>query len=736
MKRPAYPVKTKNSKKTSQVGTRKKVKSPHQKRPSPEISIQPKRFLNREIGWLRFNERVLAQASDSRWPLLERVKFLSIYTSNLDEFFMKRVGGLKRQVAFGVSSKSRDGLTAQQQLNLIPQIVRSQILDQANIYKKEILPELSKNGIFLLRWSQLTVREKSLAHEYYQKNVFPILTPLAVDPGHPFPFISNLSISLGITLKHPEHNERLFARVKVPQVLPQWVQVEENRFVSLIAIIQENLNDLFPEMDVLNVMPFRLTRNADVTRDEEGAEDLLELIEEELRLRRFAEVVRLEHGPNPDAWMLDFLVNELKIGSGDVYELPAELDFTGLNLIADLQVASLRFKPHNAVVPLAFQTDDPNVFFEGIRNRDLLVHHPYESFAQTVEKFIRISAEDPKVLAIKMTLYRTGDNSPFIKALIAAAESGKQVVCLVELKARFDEERNIFWAQALENSGVHVVYGIVGFKTHAKTALVVRKEDEGLKSYVHIGTGNYNSSTSKIYTDLGLFTAKPEITSEVVEFFHYLTGRSRKRDYKYLLIAPVNMFQSFIDAIRKEVAHAKAGRPAEIICKMNSLEEGSLSDELFMASQAGVKVRLIVRGFCGFRPGVKGLSENIEVTSIIGRFLEHSRIFYFRNGSEDSVDGMFYFGSADWMGRNLHARVEAITPVLDPDLKMRLWHLLDYCLVEQRLAWRLLEDGTYKRVNPHANEKTVHEKLIDWTREDYEQQMRKIKVNAADSESE
>lgn len=659
-------------------------------------------FTNREIGWLNFNRRVFLEAEDSRTPLLERLKFLSICTSNLDEFFMKRVGGLKRQVAFGISPKSSDGKTPVQQLAEIRKLAQVAIVDQANCFIKTLKPALAEKKIFIVKWKDLSDSEKAQAQKFYMKNVFPVLTPLSVDPGHPFPFISNLSTSLGVVLKAPNSEEKLFARVKIPQVLSNWIRVEtgsfdEYKFVSLLEVIQEHIKDLFPSMQVLSIMPFRLTRNADITRDEEDAEDLLEMIEEELRQRRFAEVVRLEHGPKPDPWILKFLMDELELTEDDIYEHAGELDFVGLSTIADLPIPSLRFENWSPAVPAQFLDEDPTQIFNVIRVSDQLLHHPFESFSATIEKFIRAAAEDPKVLAIKMTLYRTGDNSPFIKNLIRAAEMGKQVVCLVELKARFDEERNIYWAQALENAGVHVVYGIVGLKTHAKTALVVRQEVEGLKCYAHIGTGNYNVATARFYTDFGLLTAKEEITSELVEFFHYLTGRSLKNDYKHLLVAPVNMFQKFRLMIEREIEHVRAGRPGHIIAKMNNMEENDISIALYNASQQGVDIDMMVRGFCCLRPGVKGMSEKVRVMSSIGRMLEHSRVFYFRNGAQDPIDGDFYIGSADWMYRNLHARVECIVPILDRALKEKLWEALQAYLKDQRMTWDMASDGSYQQ---------------------------------------
>lgn len=686
---------------TIKISSKKPRSKPRRK---PKVIEHPRsssiEFTNREIEWLHFNRRVLHEAEDARTPLLERMRFLAISDSNLDEFFMKRVGGLKRQVAAGISAKSADGKSPQEQLRLIREFVVQMMKDQAACYQK-LRKELKEKSVELLNWGELTSAEQEQLRIYYKKNVFPVLTPLSVDPGHPFPFISNLSMSLGVTLKHPEQEEKLFARIKIPKNkdgLPQWIRVsaesDRYRYVSLTEVITHNLGDLFPSMQVLDVMPFRITRNAEFDGGDDEAEDLLEMIAEELRQRRFAEVVRIEHGPNPDPWMLRFLTDELELSEQDIYEHPGELDYSDLTVIADLPRPSLRYTPHQPVVPLAF-LDETQSVFNVIKSADQLVHHPYESFSATVDRFIREASVDPKVLAIKMTLYRTGDNSPFVRSLIRAADAGKQVVCLVELKARFDEQRNIYWAQALENAGVHVVYGIVGLKTHAKMALVVRQETEGIRCYAHIGTGNYNVGTSRLYTDLGLLTTREEITSEVVEFFHYLTGRSLKKNYNHLLIAPVNMFSRFKEMIERETAHAKAGRPAHILMKCNNMEENDISLALYDASKAGVDVDLIVRGFASLRPGVKGMSDRIRVISIIGRFLEHSRIFYFRNGAQDPLDGEFYIGSADWMYRNLHARVEAVVPILERSLKEKLWEIFQLSLKDQRQAWDMKPDGSY-----------------------------------------
>lgn len=678
-------------------------------------------FTNREIGWLHFDERVLHEAVDPRTPLLERARFLAISDSNLDEFFMKRVGGLKRQVAAGITPKSSDGKTPQEQLTEIRRFVVGTMLKQAKCFAT-LTQEMARQGIHLSRWKDLKDAERESLRAYYKKNIFPVLTPLSVDPGHPFPFISNLSTSLGITLKHPEQEERLFARIKIPKKkdgLPQWIRLESSgpeihRFVSLTEVISENLADLFPSMQVLGVMPFRITRNADFDRDDDEAEDLLQAIAEELRQRRFAEVVRIEHGPNPDPWMIAFLKEELELSDDDMYEHPGMLDYSDLLMLADLDRPELKFPPHQPVVPLPF-VDEGQPIFSLLKVSDQLVHHPYESFSATVERFIREAAADPKVLAIKMTLYRTGDNSPFVRALIRAADAGKQVVCLIELKARFDEERNIYWAQALENAGVHVVYGIVGLKTHTKAALVVRQEAEGIRCYAHVGTGNYNVQTSRFYTDIGLLTARDEITSEIVEFFHYLTGRSLKKNYQHLLVAPVNMFSRFKEMIERETAFAKAGKPARIIAKCNNMEENDLSLLMYEASRKGVDVDLIVRGFACVRPGVPGMSDRLRVVSIIGRFLEHSRIFYFRAGAADPLDGEFYIGSADWMYRNLHARVEMIVPIWDRALKERLWEVLQLALDDKRQAWDMKADGSY--VQRSSTEAGLHATLVQLTKQ-------------------
>lgn len=681
-------------------------------------------FFNREISWLEFNLRVLHEALDERTPLLERVFFLSIFNSNLDEYFQKRVGGLKRQIAAGIMGTGPDGLSARETLSQIRTAVLNMLELQAKAFTEDIRPALAEEGIHLLKWAELTESERAYAAKYFRLNMFPVLTPLAVDPGHPFPFISNLSTSLGVMLHSPGESdgELQFARVKVPRVLPKWILLQDGaatdssnnttaisdgvmRFVHAQDVIMHHLEELFPGMQIESVMPFRITRNADTERDEEDAEDLLELIEQELRDRRFAPVVRLEIGPTREEKMIRFLMNELELDDADVYCNPAELDYTDLSPVFSLNIPRLKYRPWSSVVPTRLRDVEADIFTV-IRQGDVLVHHPYESFTASVERFIRTAASDPKVMAIKQTLYRTSSDSPFIPELIRAAEAGKQVICLVELKARFDEERNIQVAQMLEKAGVHVVYGLVGYKTHTKTAMVVRQESDGMRTYCHIGTGNYNSKTAGLYTDLGLLTCDPAITDEIIELFHYLTGRSQKKNYNKLLVAPINMRDRFEQMIDREIQHCEAwkqrgGDPGDpnrprIVAKMNSLEDRKMCRKLYEASQAGVSIDLIVRGFCCLRPGIAGMSENIRVTSVIGRFLEHSRIFHFHNAGQ----GEYYIGSADWMYRNLNNRVECITPIEQPHLQDRLRLILDVMLNDRRQCWEMQPDGSYVQRKP------------------------------------
>lgn len=690
------------------VRKKRKVKNLEHPKSSAEM------FNNREIGWLNFNLRVLHEAQDKKNPLLERIKFLAISSSNLDEFFMKRVGGLKRQIAYGLTPKSSDGQTPKKQLQMIAKslnpmlVLQSQQLDHFRI-------ELAQKGCEIVQYKSLKPSDKKFLKEYFSKQIFPILTPLSVDPGHPFPFISNLSVSLGVSLSLTNSNddEKTFARVKIPKLVDQWIQIDEsNRYIHVIEVVKAHIADLFPQMKVRGTIVFKVTRNADSDREDDDTEDLLSMIEEELRQRRFAEIVRLEFssgtgvsGPTiTDPWLKTFLIKELELKEEDVYDMPAEFDLVDLPLlVSQLHWPKEKYSSWSPVVPqvLSEQTS----IFDQIKKHDILIHHPFESFTATVERFIAEAASDDQVLAIKMTLYRTGDNSPFIRALIDAAASGKQVVCLIELQARFDEHRNIIWAQELESAGVHVVYGVVGLKTHAKTCLVVRKEEKSVRTYAHIGTGNYNEGTARFYTDVGLLTCDERVTSELIELFNYLTGKSMKTDYQHLLLAPVNMFQKFKDLIAREAEHAKNKRPAHIMAKFNNMEENDISLSLYEASQVGVSVQLIVRGFCCIKPGVKKISDKVEVQSTIGRFLEHSRIFYFRNGMENPVDGDFFIGSADWMYRNLHARVEAIAPIYDKHAKEKLWDILQAYWNDQAQSWQMKSDGSYvkKQVTDHKH---------------------------------
>ncbi len=691
-------LKTKSKKKDPKKPVFKKAKQRKRKSKNFEHSFTSEDlFTNREVGWLNFNFRVLSEAQDLQNPLLERAKFLAISSTNLDEFFMRRVGGLKRQIAYGLSPKSSDGQTPKKQLSMIAKSLAPMLALQVEIFQK-IRFEMQVHGCQVISFAQATPADKKFLKNYFASQVFPILTPLSVDPGHPFPFISNLSTSFGVSLVYPQNpDEKVFARVKIPKLIDQWVRIENTpRIIHINEIVRAYIEDLFPSMRVLGTVLFKVTRNADSDREDDDAEDLLATIEEELRQRRFAEIVRVEFGQCTDVWLREFLIRELDLKEEDLSQLSCDFDLADFHpLVGLLDWPKLKYQPWSPVVP--HQITQTVSIFEQISAHDIFLHHPFESFSESVERFISEASNDPAVLAIKMTLYRTGDNSPFIKALIRAAEQGKQVVCLIELKARFDEERNIFWAQELENAGVHVVYGIVGFKTHAKAALVVRRENNKVKTFVHLGTGNYNVSTSRFYTDVGLLTANEKITNEVLEFFNYLTGKSLKTDYQHLLIAPINMFTKFKELIMREADHAKNKRPSQIIFKFNNMEEVDISRALYEASNAGTHITMIVRGFCCLKPGIKGLSANIQVQSTLGRFLEHSRIFYFRNGQADPVDGDFYIGSADLMYRNLHNRVEVITPLLDRTIKEKVWELLQLYLKDQKQSWLMQSDGSYVR---------------------------------------
>ena len=679
----------------------------------------PARFLNRDFEWLEFNRRVLDMANDSGTPLLERIRFLSIFSSNLDEFFMKRVGSLRDQIEQGRAGPVVESLTPAQQFAGIRERVVAMAKSQANTLKNELLPALREKQIDLLKWDGLNIDEQNEARAWFRHNVFPILTPLAVDPGHRFPFISNMSVSLGVMLQRPGESEQLFARVKVPEIPSRLYCVPgTRRWIPLQDIIEHNLDELFPGMEILKVLPFRVTRNAEIDSDNDDADDLLEAIQQQLRERRFARVVRMEIPSDANPRILKFLMDELEIDEADIYEADGLLEYGALNEIADLDDAPLHFSPWTPLKPPQVGHGNYDIFAR-IRKGDVLLHHPYESFEASIEHFIEQAAKDPKVLCIKQSLYRTSGDSPFITSLIQAAESGKQVAVLVELRARFDEARNIRWARKLEDAGVHVAYGVVGLKTHTKTALVVRQEADGIRCYGHIGTGNYNSKTARLYEDIGLLTCDAQITEDLTGLFNYMTGRSRQRDYLRLLIAPVAMKKRFVQLIEQEIELTKPEMPGRIIAKMNQLEDRGIMDALYRASQAGVQIDLIVRGFCCLRPDVPGLSDNIRVRSVVGRFLEHSRIFWFQAGKKNPLDGEMFIGSADWMYRNLQTRVEAATPILLLEHRARLWDVIQTCLNDCRQSWQMRGDGTYERIRWEQLDPTdpraigVHQHLIN-----------------------
>ncbi|MDW8147293.1 MAG: polyphosphate kinase 1 [Roseiflexaceae bacterium] len=670
-------------------------------------------YFNRELSWLEFNRRVLEEAMDERHPLLERVKFLSIFSTNLDEFFMIRVAGLKQQVAAGVVTRSPDGMTPAEQLAAIRRAVIPLIEQHRACWLDDIRPKLCQQGIHVLDYHELTPEQRAQCTEYFEREVFPVLTPLAIDPAHPFPHISNLSLNLAVVINDPEEGE-LFARVKVPAVLPRFVPIEgghcnspedippERRhcFTWLEQVITANVSSLFPGEDVVECYLFRITRNADMEIEEEEADDLLRVIEEGVRQRRFGAVVRLQVQPNMPERVRSLLLHHLKLTPDDVYEMRGPLGLSDLMQLTKIDRPDLKDPPFYPVLPAPLQhARSSEEIFAAIRQHDILLHHPFHSF-QPLVTLIEAAAEDPNVLAIKQTLYRVGSNSPIVKALMHAREQDKQVTVLVELKARFDEENNIIWAKQLERSGVHVVYGLVGLKTHAKLALIVRREHDGLRRYVHLGTGNYNATTARIYTDLGLLTARPDIAADVSELFNHLTGYSRQRHYRKLLVAPVSMRECLERLIEREIGHAQAGRPARLIFKCNSLVDKKMIDLLYRASQAGVTIDLIVRGICCLRPGAPGMSERITVRSIVGRFLEHSRIYYFENDGNPDI----YLGSADLMERNLDRRVETLFPIETPALKEEIRHLLGVYLRDTSRARILMPDGSYVRARPRDGE--------------------------------
>jgi polyphosphate kinase len=669
--------------------------------------VAPDELLNRELSWLEFNARVLHEAFDERNPLLERLKFLAIFATNLDEFYMVRVAGLRRQLAAGVSAPAADGLTPQAQLAAIEEGVRELLAQQRRCLHDLLLPALAREDIRLVRMEELAPEEWSLLDDFFEAQVFPVLTPLAVDPGHPFPYISNLSLSLAVCVRDPAEGEEHFARVKVPKSLPRWVAFgRERQFVPLEQVIGANLPSLFPGMEVLSWHAFRLTRYNDLELSNlDDSEDLLASVEKQVFERRFGEVVRVEVQDGMPPALSALLLEELRDESGpealplterDLQTAGPLLELGDLMTIAQLDVPALRDPPLTPRTPPELR-DPTRSIFNVMRERDILVHHPFDSFAASVEEFLTAAARDDLVVAIKLTLYRTSGDTAIVRALTEAAQRGKQVAVLVELQARFDEAANIGWARTLEDYGVHVAYGLEGLKTHSKTALVVRRDPDGLlRRYVHVGTGNYNSKTARLYTDIGLLTVRSPIAADLSDLFNLLTGFSRQRSYRRLLVAPANMRARFLELIAREIAHARAGRPAYVVAKMNAIVDPELIGAVYEASRAGVAVDLVVRGICCLRPGVPGLSERVRVVSIVGRFLEHSRIFYFHNDG----DPEYFIGSADWMPRNLDRRVEAIAPVEDHRLQRRLRSLLAVCLNDNRQAWDLMPDGEYVQRQP------------------------------------
>ena len=658
-----------------------------------------RRFLNRELSWLAFNERVLALAEDRSVPLLERAKFLAIFSQNLDEFFQVRVAGLMEQVAAGLHAGTSDGTSPAQQLTAIRERVVELVGRQAHVFLDDVVPALAAVGIRLSSWDELDDDDEKFLVDTFEKRIFPVLTPLAVDPGHPFPYISNLSLNLALSLRDPVTGERRFARVKVPNLLPRFVVMPDGeRFVPLEQVIAAHLDQLFPGMQVEAHHSFRVARNADLTLEEEEADDLLAAVEIELRRRQFGRAVRLEISDDMSAEVRELLQQELDLGERDTYSLVGPLDLGGLWSVHALDRPELKDPTFQRVTQARLDGGEDGVdIFAAMREGDILVHHPYDSFRTSVEEFIRQASVDPHVLAIKMTLYRTSGESPIVRSLIRAAERGKQVAVLVELKARFDEGANIEWAKALETAGVHVVYGLVGLKVHSKTALVVRDESDGVRRYCHIGSGNYNSRTARTYEDVGLLTADDAVGADLSQLFNYLTGYGRDVRYNRLLVSPHTTRSGIERLIRAEIDAAREGRPAAITLKMNSLADARLIDALYEASQAGVEVDLIVRGICCLIPGVPGLSERIRVRSIVGRYLEHSRIFRFANGAGPGSP-QFLIGSADLMPRNLDRRVEAVVPVEDPSLQDRLAEILEVDLADDTLAWELGADGEWRHV--------------------------------------
>jgi polyphosphate kinase len=669
--------------------------------------FDPYLYINREISWLQFNDRVLAMAADPEVPLLERLKYLAIYSSNLDEFFMVRVAGLRDQVEAGIVTRGSDGWTPSETLEAIAKHVGPAIEYRARVFLDHVSPAMAEAGIRIADMADLGKQDLDFVREYFQREVFPVLTPLAVDPSHPFPYISNLSLSLAVTVRDPGTARDRFARVKVPGILPRFVPLGDGAtFVPLEQVVASHLDKLFPGMDVVEAHPFRVTRDADIELAEDEADDLLIAVEQELRRRRFGAVVRLEVAATMPDHVVRLLQRELEVDDDSVVTEEGPLNLGDLmGLVSSLDRPELAYEPWvGTTQPRLLATEEDGVnLFATLREGDLLVHHPYDAFSSSVQRFIEQAADDPDVLAIKQTLYRTDGDSPIVNALIHAAETGKQVAVLVEVKARFDEASNIGWARALEQAGTHVAYGLVGLKTHSKTALVVRRERGGIRRYVHIGTGNYNAKTARLYTDLGLLSCDEDLGADLTDLFNSLTGYARGGRYRKLLVAPRGLREQVVGLIGRTAERHSPRRPGRIVMQMNSLVDAACIRALYAASRAGVEIDLVVRGICRLRPGVPGVSETIRVRSIVGRFLEHSRIWTFANGRRRE----YYIGSADLMPRNLDLRVEVVTPVSDPDLTGRLQEVLDVMLADNEQAWELSEDGSWQRRRPADGERPV-----------------------------
>ena len=675
--------------------------------PTSPHGLATDRYLDRELSWLAFNRRVLEMAEDSAVPLLERVNYLSIFASNMDEFFMVRVAGLQRRLATGLAVRSPSGLSPKEVLSGISKEAHELQLRHAQLFLDVIEPALEQNGIHLVRWPELRDDEKQSLKAYFENHIFPVLTPLAVDPAHPFPYISGLSLNLAVVLKKAGSPSEHFARVKVPPLLPRFVLIpntddnSEVRYVPLEDIIGEFITLLFPGMEVVQHHNFRVTRNEDLDVDEDEGENLLLALEKELLRRRFGPPVRLEIADDMNPQVLELLVRELDISNQDVYTLPSPLDLTGLQDIVSLPRPELRNQPHQVLTNkyLRPRDDEELDIFSVLKKRELLVHHPYESFSTSVQEFLEQAAQDPDVLAIKQTLYRTSGDSPVVDALIQAAQAGKQVLALVEIKARFDEQNNITWARKLEQAGVHVVYGMVGLKTHCKLALVIRQEAGQLVRYCHIGTGNYNPKTARVYEDFGLLTSRQEVGEDLTKLFNHLSGYAPEAKFKTLLVSPVGVREGLSDLIDQEIGHHEAGKPSGIDIKVNALVDEGIIDSLYRASLAGVPVRVLVRGMCALKPGVKGLSENIRVRSILGRYLEHSRVFSFVGGGEQKT----FIGSADMMHRNLDRRVEVLVRLIEPEHIDRTRTMFTLAMSEEISGWDLDATGVWVRIQFDAS---------------------------------